>query len=268
MIRWYHWLFVAGIAVLCWAASNALMATADFWTVLFDKNPGIATVFVSSFLLPIAILYLNNRQNTKLKSVEARIATDKAIAELDAKSKHERNSRKAASADVLHSSLVKLLFEVQRLHIQLSTACVDYSCIDKAIEGFNEAFTKYQSIIADNQLNLSPRAINLLYAFYKDLSSLLIELNNFKTKSATELAIVSVFKHSQRLSDYLISIQELILRERDELESDFDRSQLDILRQCCGREPSYELQEQYEDMALALHGALPPERSQRFAAAK
>jgi hypothetical protein len=45
----------------------------DIIKLILEQNPGLVTVSLTSVLLPIAILWLTNRNNRKLKELEKNI---------------------------------------------------------------------------------------------------------------------------------------------------------------------------------------------------
>lgn len=220
----------------------------DWWSILLEKNPGVVTIFISSFLLPVIILFLTNRQNRKVKELDSKTNLDKIKAEKDFQFEFDAKSQQRNHESTVHSSLIKILFEVQRLHIELSGDCVDYACVQRAVESFQSAFAKYQAIISDNQLFLSSAIINHLYAFYRHLSELLIELQSLKQAEKVDLAIVSVYNASRALADEIIAIQEVIVKRRNDITTEFDKAHLEMMRNCCGRAPRPEVMEQYNKL--------------------
>ena len=229
-----------------------------FWVTLLEKNPGIATIVVSSFLLPIIILFLNNRHNRQLKTIETESAIRKTSQEKELDIEFESKATKRNHENIVHSSLVKILFEVQRLHVELSGACVEFKCIEDAIHRFQEAFVKYQGIISDNQLALSPVVTNHVYAFYRLLSELLIELKELAATDSVDVAIVSAYNHAQALADEIIQIQSVVLKERNELVREFRRADMERMRNCCGRQPTRAQIAKYNALKETVE-QLPPE---------
>ena len=218
--------------------SSAQSGKGGWLELLIEKNPGLGNIVVSSFLLPVIILIINSHHNYKLKKHESEIGLKKIETEKEIQAKYENTTQKRQYQNIVLSSLVKLLFEVQRLHVELSSKCDDQTCIDKALERFNEAFARYQSLIADNQIYLSHTITNHLYAFYSELSELLIELNDIKSSGQFEIAIVPVYNKAKSLAGEIIAIQKLMLKERGELTDQFEAAHLEKMKNCCGREPS------------------------------
>ena len=122
---------------------------------ILDNNPNIITTLITAFLLPIVILLITNKQTIKLKKIEY---------EKDKNTDIDFSKRK--QENIVYSSLVKILFQIQKLHIELSSKCrINYNCITEAIEKFQEKFSEYQEVISDNQMYLEPKVTNELYGF-------------------------------------------------------------------------------------------------------
>ena len=80
--------FASIIAILIWfgfgqhlfAQSESLdppkaSEKAEGWfVVLLKNNPGLGTIVISSFLLPVIILMLTNRQTRKMKEIESNLS--------------------------------------------------------------------------------------------------------------------------------------------------------------------------------------------------
>ena len=214
--------------------------------------------FGPAVILPFLILWLSGRQNRKIKEVE----TDFELDKIKQSKIFERNllseSEKKDHEKIVHSSLIKILFEVQKLHIALSGSCVDYKCIEEASSNFKDAFSKYQSIISDNQIYLSSKVTNNLYRFYKSLDELMIEINEIQYKKEYDMAIVAVYDYSRILAEDIISIQEEFIRKRKELNTDFNKIELTDFLGCCGRQPPKEQREKYYKLKNELNNLGEP----------
>ena len=223
---------------------------------ILKNNPGFATVAIttifSTVTLPIAILIITGRQGRKSEKQKADLELEKAKFVKKLEDEFEIKGDQRIHEKIIHSSLVKILFEVQKLHIALSGNCVDFKCIDEAVGNFKNAFSKYQDIISDNQIFLSSKDTNNLYAFYKLLGELLIELKEIQEKSEFDVAIVSVYTHSQLLADTIVEIQESFLGRRQELQSSFDKADLSNFRDCCGRKPDVNRITKYNEIKAKM----------------
>lgn len=80
----------------------------DLLTFL-SEHPEIIVTVSSGFLLPIILVWLNNRYNLKQKEKEQEIARE-----------FNREDEQISHEKIIHSSLVKILFEIQKLYISLS----------------------------------------------------------------------------------------------------------------------------------------------------
>jgi hypothetical protein len=201
--------------------------------------------FGPAVLLPIIILWITSRQNRKIKQLEQQFDISKLTTakELDiqfAATKEKRNHEK-----IVHSSLIKILFEVQKLHIALSGNCIDFACLDEATKQFKEAFSKYQAIISDNQIYLTSSITNKLYSFYKTLGELMISIKDIQASKMYDLAIVPVYDYSQKLADIIIEIQEDFIKRRSDLTAEFNKIELTEFRNCCGQQPPEKLRTKY-----------------------
>jgi hypothetical protein len=210
----------------------------DIIVQILQSNPGIVNLIISGLLLPAVILLLNNRQSRKIKELESQIDLNKIRATKAMEGETALEEKRRAHEDVVLSSLYKILFEAQRLHIELSTHCVDYQCIDRALVKFQTGFEKYQGLISDNQMFLSSKTTGQIYKFYQSLAELLIELQDLKAANKSELACVSVFEHSQKLSEQVIDVQETFVQTRPAITKDFKKKDLKPVSGCCGRPPS------------------------------
>jgi hypothetical protein len=202
-------------------------------------------VFGPTVILPIFILWLNGRQTRKNKQVDQKYEIDKFTKTKELEQSFASNREKRDHEKIVHSSLIKILFEVQKLHISLSGNCTNFKCLEDATNNFKEAFSKYQSIIADNQIYLSSGITNLLYSFYNTLGQLMIELQDIQEAKNYDLAIVPVYDYSQKLADNIIDIQELFISKRADLTTDFNRIELTDFKACCGHQPPKHLRSKY-----------------------
>jgi Rps23 Pro-64 3,4-dihydroxylase Tpa1-like proline 4-hydroxylase len=209
--------------------------------LILQQNPGLITVLLTSVILPIAILWLTNRNNRKLKELEKSI---------DTKFKTKDEIREQEKK--VYSSLSKILFDVQQLHVSLSGSCVNTNCIIDALKKFDDSVSKCHSDIADNMLYLSSDSINLIYDFYNSIGQLKIQLQELDKQKEYSLANVTVYFSAQYLADTLIKIQELFISQRSDLKVEFDKLRQEKMRYCCGQEPPKELKEKYEKLRTAM----------------
>ncbi|MCC6542554.1 MAG: hypothetical protein IT225_10065 [Flavobacteriales bacterium] len=214
---------------------------------ILKTNPGIGTVTLTAVILPLTILWMTNRQNRKLKERDHENELKRAEFMKNLDSTATEGVKKADHERLVYSSLVKILFDVQTLHIALSGTCVDYKCVDDAIEKFRNSFAKYQEAIADNQLFLSSKVTNLLYRFYQILGQVMIDLKNLKDQKQYELAVVCVYESSQSLANQIIEIQDEFNRHRKDVQEEFTKADLSNFRQCCGQAPSEEWQRRFKE---------------------
>lgn len=215
-------------------------------TVL-ETNPGL----FSAVVLPVAILLITFWQNRRIKKLENKYLLDKEEKTRQMDQKFDSKKEIREQERIVHSSLVRILFDIQKLHIDLSTDCVDYKCISDGLSKFNESFDKNQKLISDNLLCLPSEIINNIYAFYKRLSELIIELKDYKDQGNQDLAMVSVYFYARLLADDIIDIQHYIIKERqkeEEAEIEFDKLKVEMMRYCCGRTPPKELRDRYEEL--------------------
>ena len=230
---------------------------------LLRSNPGIGTVALSAFVLPLAVLWITNRHTRRLKRIEHENDLKRAQFDKDLEGTTSEKRLKADHERLVHASLVKILFDVQKLHIALSGKCVDYKCLDEAVDKFQLSFSRYQEAIADNQLFLSSKVTNLLYRFYQLLGQLLVELKDLKDSKQFDLSVVAVYSSSQQLADSVIVIQDEFNSHRKAVEERFAQADLSNFRQCCGQPPPNYLQERY-DRAKEKLESLPNEREGDF----
>jgi len=186
--------------------------------LILEKNPGLFNILLTAVILPIAILWLTNRHGRKMKEIEKNL-------ELSFKSKDDLREQEKK----VYSSLSKILFDVQQLHVSLSGNCVDTSCITNALSKFDTSVSKCHDEIANNMLYLSSESINLIYSFYNQIGQLKIELQELDKRKEYKIANVTVFYTSQFLADSLIEIQELFISQRSDLKIQFDKAKQQIV---------------------------------------
>jgi hypothetical protein len=207
------------------------------WYKLITEKPEIIITVLSGFLLPIALVWLNNHYNFKSKNKEK---------ELDIKynSKEEiRNQEKS-----VYASLSKILFDVQQLHVSLSGTCIDENCINNSVSKFDESVTRYHEEISNNLLYMASEVIDDIYRFYGKLSDLKISLKEFNDSKNFEMAHVLVYHYSSELAEILIDIQDRLLKRRSDLDIEFDRTKQEMMKYCCGRKPPKELLLKFEEL--------------------
>jgi hypothetical protein len=215
--------------------------TKEILQLIFDKNPGLLNILFTGVLLPLGILWLTNRHNRKQRESEK---------SLDIKYNSKIDIRHQKT--MVYSSLSKILFDVQQLHVSLSGTCVDNDCITSAVKKFDTSVSKYHSDISNNMLYLSTEVINLIYKFYRQVSELRMELNEIDDKQAFDMAPISVFYFSQVLADTVIEIQEIFIKDRSDLKIPFDKKQQEIMKNFCGSPPPETLKKKYDQLKQTL----------------
>lgn len=209
--------------------------------LIIEKNPGILTILLSGVILPLGILWLTNRHNRKIKKIEK---------DLDLQYKSKDDIREQEKK--VYSSLSKILFDVQQLHVALSGICIDTGCIQNGLPKFDAAISKCHEDIANNMLFLSSQPINLIYTFYNIIGQLKIQLQEIDKRKDYEMANVTVYYSSQQLADALIEIQDLFISQRSELKVQFDKTKQQMMKYCCGQEPPEELKRKYEALKATM----------------
>lgn len=215
---------------------------------ILKSNPGIVNNLITVLLLPIILLIITSRQSRKQKELEQKFEIEKEKLKKQLELGIDPENTKKIQENTVYSSLIKILFEVQKLHIELSGNCVDYKCLEKAVESFKASFTKYQEIISENQLYLKPKTTNELYDFYQTLGNLLIEIKEIETNKKYELAHVTVYFHAQHLAQVVLNIQEGLSEIRSDLDYKIKGEELNNFINCCGRPPQQKDVEKYKEM--------------------
>jgi len=213
----------------------------EWLKLIIEKNPGLINIVLTGVLLPLGILWMTNRHTRKLKEIEKKL-------EQQYKSKDDIREQEKK----VYASLSKILFDVQQLHVSLSGVCVDTNCIENSLQRFDLEISKCHDDIANNMLYLSSDAINLIYEFYSRIGELKIHLQELNKRQEYKIANVSVFYASRDLADTLIAIQDLFISQRSDLKVTFDKTKQEMMRNCCGQEPSKELKEKYETLKTKM----------------
>jgi hypothetical protein len=209
--------------------------------LIIQENPGLVNIIITSLLLPIAILWLTNRHNRKLKEIEKKL-------DLNYKTKDDIREQEKK----VYSSLSKILFIVQQLHVSLSGTCVGTTCISEALRKFDSSVNKCHDDISNNLLYLSSESINLIYEFYNQIGQLKIQLQQLDKQKEYSLAHVTVYYSSQNIADTLIQIQELFISQRSDLKIEFDKLKQEKMKYCCGQEPPADLKDRYETVKATM----------------
>ncbi len=219
-------------------------------TKTVDSIIDIAKFALPGIVLPILILWLNNRHNSKIKELEQKFELDKLEASKKLDTRYTVEDEKRIHEKDVYACLLKILFEIQKLHIELSGNCVDFKCIDTAVASFKASLTKYQEKISDNQIYLTPEATNQLYGFYQKIGNLLIELKEMQDKKKYHLAIAGVYFRAKELA-----MTTLMLRYSFEPQSRTEITEEKLAKEysnfitCCGNAPSKPVIEEYKDFA-------------------
>lgn len=209
--------------------------------LIFEKNPGLANLILSGFLLPVAILWITGRNSRRMKEIEKKI-------ELNYNSKEDVRKQEKT----VYASLSKILFDVQQLHVALSGTCVDNACINEALQKFDMSVSKYHEEISDNLLFMSSVVINNIYRFYNSIGQLKSELKELNAAKDFEMAHVAVYYASQRLAEILIEVQEQLVTDKTDLKVKFDKTRQEMMKYCCGRKPPEALTHRYNELRQAL----------------
>ncbi len=212
----------------------------DLLTFL-SENQGLVVTLSSGFLLPIVLVWLNNRYNLKGKREEIKLQNDQQQKDLI------KNQEKA-----VYGSLSKILFDVQQLYVSLSGSCVDKNCINDALSKFDNSIVKYHEEISDNMLYMSSSIIDDIYTFYGKISELKIHLKEFNDTANFEMAHVAVYFYSTELATILINLQDRILQKRLDIKIEFDRTQQEMMKYCCGKRPPEGLISKYQELEKRL----------------
>lgn len=213
---------------------------------ILKNNPGIITTVVTALFLPIILLVVTNSQTRKQKDMDQKFEIEKEKLKRQIELGIDPENTKKIQENLVYSSLIKILFEVQKLHIELSGNCVDYKCLEKAVDSFKPKFSQYQEIISENQLYLRPKVTNDLYDYYQTLGNLLIEIKEIEIEKKYELANVAVYFHAQQLATIILRIQNGLSEIRKDLNYEIKNEDLMNFVNCCGRPPKKQDIEQYK----------------------
>jgi hypothetical protein len=211
---------------------------------VYAKTLDFLEKIAPTVIIPVAVVWLSNRLVRKQKVLDQDFEIRKMKELKQFESDHQHNISKRDYERVVHSSLVKILFQVQRLHISLSGSCVDLKCIDDAVIKFNQSLEVHQNIISENQIFVSSKTINKVYQFYSTLGELLIELRELSVQKEYGLAMVPVYDCSQNLADIIIDVQNEFARKRQDISEELNSLEVPYFKACCGQEPPLELRKQ------------------------
>lgn len=208
----------------------------------------IAKYILPSVILPVWLVYLNNRNTKAGKEIDAKLQIDKIKEEKKILAQGRIEDEKRLHEKSVYSSLLKILFEIQLLHIELSGNCVNYDCIKEATEKFKKCFSDHQSKISDDQIHLSAEASNILYGFYQDIGDLLIQLKEIQDQAKFNLAIAAVYFMSQNMAMKVL-VLKLTCFDENKLETVdeaiLQREHGNFIN-CCGQRPKREIVEEYQ----------------------
>ncbi|MDM4018150.1 hypothetical protein [Roseiconus lacunae] len=216
---------------------GTLDGSSSWFEILLEKNPGIVTIVISSFFLPIAILFLTNRQARKLKEIESSLDISKSQQQQKYSDSREFSKQQSADQAFVYGCLVTLLFDVQRLHIDLSIDCQNINCVKDALARFDKSLTENHSSIASRLSQLPSAVTGVVYRFYQKLGELIIDLRSLERSDDFELCYVATYQHSQELANEVISLHRAISERYETLKAEYDEMHLQSIRTCCGRAP-------------------------------
>ncbi len=203
-----------------------------------------------SVLLPLLIIRWNNQHNIKLKELEQKLEVEKLSTSKSIEKTFVVDNEKRIHEKDVYACLLKTLFEIQKLHIELSGNCVDFKCIDSAVMKFKASLTKYQEIIADNQIYLSAEATNYLYGFYQLTGELLIELKEIQDKKKYHLANACVYLKSQFLAMKTLQVRHGFNQDsQEQIDEELFEKEYSNFISCCGNAPGSSLMEEYFDFS-------------------
>jgi len=213
------------------------------WLVaLFENNPGLLTVAITGFLFPLVFMYLTNRNSRKIKKLEKEL-------EVDYSSREDLRTQEKA----VYGALSKILFDVQQLYVSLSGTCIDKNCITNAVTKFDSSMAKYHEEISDNMLYMSSLTINEIYKFYGKIGDLKVELKEHNDKEKYDMAHVLIYMYSEELAEIIIDLQERLVNKRKGLKIEFDKTQQEMMKYCCGDKPPKEQFERYLELKMELN---------------
>ena len=106
------------IGLFIQTSTNSIEENADGWIIEFiQNNPSVILSIFTGLLLPLGLVYLNNRNNIRLKKLENKLSLDSK--KLDKELNEDTNKKEIIKNQerVVYSSLSKILFDVQQLHV-------------------------------------------------------------------------------------------------------------------------------------------------------
>ncbi|MFD2937094.1 hypothetical protein [Spirosoma flavum] len=215
---------------------------------LLIAKPEIVVSVLSGFLLPIILVWLNSHYSLQTK-----------IREKELDNKNSDDEKIKIQEKSVYASLSKILFDVQQLHVSLSGSCIDKSCIEDSVSKFDQSVIKYHEEISNNMLYMPSKIIDDIYRFYGKLSDLKISLKGFNDTQNYEMAHVSVYVHSGQLAEILIDIQDRLLQKRSNLKIEFDRTQQEMMKYCCGSKPPKQVFDKYMTLLRQIKPETTPQ---------
>jgi hypothetical protein len=173
-----------------------------------------SVVEIITVLSPFIILFFPNGHAFRLKKLVIELAIQQKRLEMEMSAALEASGKELDHKNLVLSSLVQILFKVQKLHIDISCGQDDIGCIDRATPEFQNSLSNHQAITSDNQLYLPSQVIHHRYRFYSQLAALLLELQDLKRTGQLGLAIACVYDYAQQLADEIVEIQSFVVHHR------------------------------------------------------
>jgi hypothetical protein len=232
------------IAISSWAKDTDKTQGSDMIEAILQNYQSV--VGIITVLSPFIILFLTNNHASRLKKLEIELAIQQKRLEMEMGAALEASGKELDHENVVLSSLVDILFKVQKLHIDIACGQDDMGCIDRATTEFQNSLSKHQAITSDNQLYLTSQIIHHLYRFYSQLAALFVELQDLKRTGQLDLAIACVYDYAQQLADEIVEIQSSVVQRRKGLAVEFEKEHIKMMRYCCGVEPNPEVKARYE----------------------
>ena len=207
-----------------------------------DKNPNVLSLIVTAFLLPVVIVWLNNRQARNLKKIESECAQEKEEREKRTRDTDLRRDKES----FVYGALLQILFCVQSLHAKLSSvrpeSANDFA--EAAFKDLEDEIRLRQRGISEAQATIRPELIPYIYEVYAAITELQLELRTLLSDSGGYDALLPcVVTYSQRISGDVVKYHEKIMRD---IRPEMIEAARSIMR-CCGRQPTVDEMRAYEE---------------------
>ncbi|MEM9775511.1 MAG: hypothetical protein AAF902_13095 [Chloroflexota bacterium] len=160
------------------------------------------------------------------------------------------------SKALVYTALHKLLGQIQRLNVEISTDCVRPECIETAIKDFEKSWMHIQEHISERLYYLPKYAEDRVFKVYGIISDLMVDLRRVHEQNKCNLAIVPIREASEKLEHQIKLAKEEFANNGVSTTENREMARSHTKRRpsrssCCGKAPSPQIKADYRKFVEA-----------------